>query len=77
MLSDTPAFIIICLTFAPLRFRLKRDVAVRAVEDAARIKTPIVVCHALDRSLVFAGEGQARKTVADDECIIPDTRHRI
>ena len=40
--------------------RLERDVAVRAVDDAARIKIPTVVCHVLDRRLVLAGEGNAR-----------------
>ena len=41
--------------------RLERDVAVRAVDDAAGIKIPTIGCHVLDGCLVFTGEGHARK----------------
>ena len=59
------------------RFRLDRDVAVCAVDDASCLKTPTVVCHALDRRLVLAGEGYARKADATIERKIPDVRHRF
>ena len=51
------------------------DVAVRAVDDATGLKSPTVVCHALDCRLVLAGEGYARKTVAIVERLTPDARH--
>ena len=57
--------------------RLDRDVAVRAVKDAARLKIPTVVCHALDCRLVLAGEGYARKAGATIERKIPDARHAV
>ena len=56
---------------------LDRDVAVRAVDDAAGIKLPTVVCHALDCRLVFAGEGYARKADATIERLIPNARHTV
>ena len=54
---------------------LDRDVAVRAVDDAARIKIPRVVCHALDRRFVLAGEGYTRQHATINECRLPDARH--
>ena len=57
---------------------LKRDVAVRAVDDAAGIKTPTtVVCHALDSRLVFTGEGHVCQTAATVKRRIPDARHSL
>ena len=44
--------------------------------DAARIKIPRIVFYALDRRLVLAGEGYARKT-ALIEHILSDVRHRF
>ena len=55
---------------------LNRDVAVRAVNDAAVFKMPTVVCHALDCRLVLAGEGYTRKT-ALIEHILSDARHAV
>ena len=55
--------------------RLDRDVAVRAVDDASCLKTPTVVCHALDCRLVFAGESYACQTTAIVKRILPDARH--
>lgn len=68
------ACIIVCCLFE-LSFCLNRDVAVRAMDDAAGIKTPIVVCHSLDCSLVFAGESYACQTTAIGKHIRPDARH--
>ena len=56
---------------------LNRDVAVRAVDDAARLKTPTVVFHALNCRLVLAGEGNACQTAAACERPTPDARHAI
>ena len=55
--------------------RLKRDVAVRAVDDAACLKIPTVICHGFDCRLVFAGEGNAHKIVASVERPISNARH--
>ena len=55
--------------------RLKRDVAVRAVDDASYLKTPFVVCHALYGRLVFTGEGYACQTSAVEERLPSDVRH--
>ena len=75
------AFRYVCVYHHPFdvraALRLNRDVAVSAVEDAARIKSPTVVCHALDCLLVLAGEGYARKADATIERKIPDVRHRF
>ena len=57
--------------------RLDRDVAVRAVDDASCLKTPTVVCHALDCRVVFAGEGHACQSAALGERIFPDARHAV
>ena len=57
------------------RFRLDRDVAVRAVNDAAVFKIPTVVCHAFDRRLVLAGEGYICKTSAISKRRTPDACH--
>ena len=57
--------------------RLDRDVAVRTVEDASCLKTPTVVCHAFDRRLVFAREGNVYKVAAITERVLPDARHAI
>ena len=59
------------------RFRLDCDVAVRTVEDAAGIKFPTVVCHALDGSLVLAGEGHTRQSTAAGKRPTPDARHAV
>ena len=56
--------------------RLNRDVAVRAVDDAAGIKSPTVVCHALNCRLVLSGAGYARKT-ALIEHIPSDARNAV
>lgn len=56
---------------------LNRDVAVCAMDDAAGIKLPTVVCHALDSCFVLAGKGYTRQTVASLKCIVPDVRHRF
>ena len=57
--------------------RLERDVAIRAVDDAAGIKLPTVVCHALDRRLVLARESYACKPAAIVERPRPDARHAV
>ena len=57
--------------------RLNRDVAICAVEDASCLKTPFVVCHALDCRLVFTGEGHICKIVARREYILPDASYPI
>ena len=63
------------LTFAMSRFRLDSDVTVCAVDDAACLKTPIVVCHVLDRRFVLAGEGHICQISTCVECSIPDARY--
>ena len=56
---------------------LERDVAVRAVYDAARIKIPRIVFYAFDSSLVLAWEGHARQTAATVKRPLPDARHTV
>ena len=56
---------------------LDRDVAVRAVEDAAIIKTPTVACHAFDCRLVFSGEGNARQIFASIKCVKINANHAV
>ena len=51
------------------------DIAVSAMDDAARRKIPTIVCHALDSSLVLAREGHICKFIAIVERPIPDARH--
>ena len=57
-LQSLACFIVYCLF--ELSFCLDRDVAVRAVNNASFLKTPTVVCHALDCRLVLAGKGYTR-----------------
>ena len=57
--------------------RLNRDVAVCAVDDAAGIKLPTVVCHALDRRLVLAGEGYTCQSDAIFKRTCPDVLDSI
>ena len=73
---DRPASIIICLTLVASPYLLlNRDVAVRAVDDTARLKFPTVVCHAFDCRLVLAGEGHIPQTAAIPKRRVLDARH--
>ena len=45
------------------------------MDDTAFLKTPTVVCHALDCRVVFAGEGHACQAAALGERPVPDARH--
>ena len=74
-LQSLACFIVCCLF--ELSFCLDRDVAIRAVDDAARIKIPRVVCHSLDRRFVLAGEGYTRQHATINECRLPDACHTI
>ena len=56
---------------------LECDVAVCAVDDAAGWKTPIIVCHASDGSLVLAGEGYTCQTTAAVKRPPLDARHAV
>ena len=73
--QNTPVCIIICLTFAELRFCLDLDVAVRAVDDAVWHKIPTIFFHAFDCRLVLAGEGNAIQYDAILKRRPPDARH--
>ena len=47
------------------------------MDDAAGIKLPTVVCHALDCRFVFAGEGHACQTATVPKRQVPDACHTI